>query len=68
MITLLREAALKSLDNKNEIALVKSQNIDITNFVCNLEKFKTGFGKNFELASGKESLFKIHNIPEKIHS
>ncbi len=53
IITLLRNAAMKSLEYKTELALVKSQNIDITNFENDLEKFKTAFGKNYELASKK---------------
>ncbi|MBX2838783.1 MAG: DUF2130 domain-containing protein [Gammaproteobacteria bacterium] len=53
IITLLRNASMKSLSYKAELALVKSQNIDITNFENDLEKFKTAFGKNYELASRK---------------
>lgn len=53
IITLLRNAALKSLKYKAELALVKNQNIDITNFENDLNKFKDGFAKNFELASRK---------------
>jgi hypothetical protein len=53
IITLLRNAAMKSLEYKTELALVKSQNIDITNFEKDLEQFKTAFGKNYELASTK---------------
>lgn len=53
IITLLRNAAMKSLEYKTELALVKSQNVDITNFEDDLEKFKTAFGKNYELASRK---------------
>ena len=51
MITLLRNAAMGSLAYKNELALVKAQNIDVTNFENDLESFKTAFGKNYELAS-----------------
>lgn len=51
MITLLRNAAMKSLAYKTELALVKAQNVDITNFEGELEAFKTAFGKNYELAS-----------------
>ncbi len=51
MITLLRNAAMNSLSYKNELALVKSQNIDVTNFENDLEDFKTKFGRNYELAS-----------------
>lgn len=53
IITLLRNAAMKSLEYKTELALVKAQNIDITNFEDDLEKFKTAFGKNYDLASRK---------------
>jgi hypothetical protein len=53
IITLLRNAAMKSLEYKTELAHVKSQNIDITNFEKDLEQFKTAFGKNYELASKK---------------
>lgn len=53
MITLLRNASLNSLKYKAELALVKNQNIDITNFEDNVNKFKEGFAKNYELASRK---------------
>ena len=51
MITLLRNAAMNSLSYKNELALVKAQNIDVTNFESDLEKFKNAFGRNYDLAS-----------------
>ncbi len=51
MITLLRNAAMKSLQYKTELALVKAQNVDITNFESELEEFKSGFARNYELAS-----------------
>ena len=53
IITLLRNAAQNSLKYKSELAQVKSQNIDITNFENELEAFKTGFAKNYEMASRK---------------
>lgn len=53
IITLLRNAALNSLKYKAELALVKNQNIDITNFEDNIIKFKEGFAKNYNLASRK---------------
>jgi hypothetical protein len=53
MITLLRNAALNSLKYKSELALVKAQNVDITNFEDNMNKFKEGFAKNYDLASRK---------------
>jgi hypothetical protein len=51
IITLLRNAAMNSLQYKSELALVKAQNIDITNFESELETFKTSFAKNYDLAS-----------------
>ncbi|MCA8290787.1 DUF2130 domain-containing protein [Burkholderia vietnamiensis] len=51
IITLLRNAAMNSLKYKSELALVKAQNIDITNFETELESFKTAFAKNYDLAS-----------------
>jgi len=53
IISLIRNEAHKTLKLKRELALVKAQNIDITNFEEKLETFKTGFGKNYELASRK---------------
>jgi hypothetical protein len=53
MITLLRNAALNSLKYKAELALVKAQNIDITNFEENMNTFKEGFARNYDLASRK---------------
>jgi hypothetical protein len=51
MITLLRNAAMNALKYKTELALVKTQNIDVTNFEAELDSFKSGFAKNFDLAS-----------------
>jgi hypothetical protein len=51
IITLLRNASMKTLQYKAELALVKAQNIDITTFEEDLEAFKTTFGKNYDLAS-----------------
>ena len=53
IITLLRNAAMNSLLYKAELALVKSQNIDITNFEDKMIKFKEGFARNYDLASRK---------------
>ena len=53
MITLLRNAAMKSLEYKTELASVKAQNIDITTFENDLDTFKTAFAKNYDLASRK---------------
>lgn len=51
IITLLRNAAMNSLEYKAELALAKAQNVDITNFENDLEKFKTAFSKNYDLAA-----------------
>ena len=51
IITLLRNAAMNSVKYKSELALVKAQNIDITNFESDLDTFKAAFGKNYEVAS-----------------
>lgn len=53
MITLLRNASMKSMEYKTELALVKAQNIDITTFEDDLEQFKGAFARNYELATRK---------------
>jgi Uncharacterized protein conserved in bacteria len=53
IITLLRNAAMNSLEYKAELSLIKNQNIDITHFEENINKFKEGFAKNYDLASRK---------------
>ncbi|HEX9722409.1 MAG TPA: DUF2130 domain-containing protein [Candidatus Paceibacterota bacterium] len=53
IITLLRNPAINSLKYKAELALVRNQNVDITNFEENINKFKEGFAKNYDLASRK---------------
>jgi hypothetical protein len=53
IITLLRNAALDSMQYKTELALVKNQNIDVTNFENELNEFRDGFGRNFRLATEK---------------
>ena len=53
IITLLKNAAQNSMEYKSELALVKSQNIDVTNFENDLEVFKNSFSKNYDLASRK---------------
>ena len=53
IITLLRNAAMNSLKYKAELALVKNQNIDITNFEEKINQFKEGFARNYDLASRK---------------
>lgn len=53
IITVLRNAALGTLSYKTELARVREQNIDITNFENEIEEFKSGFARNYELASNK---------------
>lgn len=53
IITLLRNAAMNSLQYKAELSLMRKQNIDITNFEESLNQFKDGFARNYELASRK---------------
>lgn len=51
IITLLRNAGLKSLEYKSELAMMRNQNIDITNFEDKIDDFKTGFARNYDIAS-----------------
>ena len=53
LISLLRNAALESQSYRRQLAEVRNQNIDITNFENDLNQFKTAFGRNYELASTK---------------
>lgn len=51
LITLLRNAAQKTIEIKNELAIIKAQNIDVANFEADLAKFQDGFKVNYERAS-----------------
>ena len=53
IITLLRNATLSSLEAKRELAVMRQQNIDVTNFEAKMEDFKEKFGKNYDVASRK---------------
>ncbi len=53
MITILRNAALNSLQYKQELAVIRSQNIDISNFEESMNEFKEKFARNYEIASKK---------------
>ena len=73
LISLLKNAAQKSLEYKQELALIRSQNIDITNFESDLESFKSGFTRNYDLASKKfqaaikdidDSIKKLQSVKE----
>ncbi|KOY51932.1 DUF2130 domain-containing protein [Polaribacter dokdonensis] len=53
IITLLRNSGMKSLQYKQELNIMRNQNVDITNFEDKIEEFKTGFARNYDLASRK---------------
>ena len=53
IITILRNAALNSIVYKTELEQIRNQNIDITNFENELNEFKTGFARNYDIASRK---------------
>ena len=53
IITLLRNASLNSLEYRKELAVIKAQNIDVSNFEAQMNDFKEKFAKNYELASRK---------------
>ena len=69
IITVLRNAALGSLAYKQELALVKAQNVDVTNFESDLDAFKSAFGKNYELASRRfgEAITEIDKSIERLN-
>lgn len=51
IITLLRNAGMKSLEYKTELSIMKNQNTDVTNFEEKIDEFKKGFARNYDLAS-----------------
>ena len=53
LITLLRNAAMNALAYKQELAIMRQQNVDVTNFESKLEAFQEGFSRNYELANRK---------------
>lgn len=53
IITLLRNAAQKSIEYKRELSVVRNQNVDITNFENDINDFKDKFNRNFRIASDK---------------
>ena len=65
IITLLRNAAIKSLKYKSGLAVIRAQNIDIAKFEVELETFKAAFGKNYDLAS-RRSQTAIDEIEKSI--
>jgi len=69
IITLLRNAAMNSMKYKAELTLMKSQNVDITNFEENITTFKMGFAKNYDLASRqfKTAIEEIDKTIDHLH-
>ncbi|MCR4880473.1 MAG: DUF2130 domain-containing protein [bacterium] len=55
IITILRNAALNSLEYQKELAMVRAQNVDISNFESEMNDFKEKFSRNYRLASDKFS-------------
>jgi hypothetical protein len=77
IITLLRNAAMNAMKYKAELALVKNQNIDITNFEGKMDEFKKGFERNYDLYSRKfqtaiteidKSIDRLHKTKEALLS
>jgi hypothetical protein len=75
IVTLLRNAAQKSLEYKIELARVREENVDITNFEHELDAFKSGFARNYDLASRKfkaaiddidKSIDRLHKVKESL--
>lgn len=69
IITLLRNASLNSMKYKTELALMRSQNVDITHFEESINTFKTGFAKNYDLASRqfKTAIEEIDKTIDHLH-
>ena len=65
LISLLKSANLKTLETKKQLVALQSQNIDITNFGKDLEKFKDGFARNYDLA-GRKFISAIEDIDKTI--
>lgn len=67
LISLLKNAGMKSASDRRELALIRESNIDITDFEENLEAIKTGFGRNYDLA-GRKLAAAIDGIDKTIKS
>ena len=69
MITLLRNAAMNSLQVRNELAFIRSQNVDIENFESELNDFQSGFSRNYDLASRQfsEAIDRIDKSIEQLN-
>ncbi len=53
IITLLRSSALHTVEYRRQLAEIRSQNIDISNFEAEMNDFKSRFGRNYDIASRK---------------
>lgn len=69
IITLIRNLSCKALDYKKELNVLKNQNIDITHFEDNINKFKEGFDRNYRLASErfKKAILEIDNTIDHLN-
>ena len=69
MITLIRNLSSKALEYKKELNVLKNQNIDITHFEDNINKFKEGFGRNYRLASERfsKAIIEIDNTIDHLN-
>jgi hypothetical protein len=77
LISLLRNAAKSSMEYKHQLARMKQENIDVTHFEEQMETFKQGFGRNYELASKKfeeaidqidKSIAQLNKVKESLRS
>lgn len=51
LISLMRQFALNALEAKNQVAIMKAETVDVTNFEAKLNEFRAGFGRNYDLAA-----------------
>jgi hypothetical protein len=65
IITLLRNAALKSIEIRNELAVIRSQNVDVENFEADLKDFQEKFNRNYDLAT-RQFMKAIERIDKSI--
>jgi len=77
LISLLRNSARNALSYKQELQMVRNQNIDIANFENEMEDFKSAFGRNYRLASEKfdsaiqeidKSIARLNKVKENLMS
>lgn len=68
LISLIRNASLKSLDYRRELDIIKAQNIDVSNFESNLNNFKQDFDRNYRIANEKynDAIKEIDNAIKRL--